>query len=228
MKKVESFYWTVSVHGVGFTCILPSRQRRGNVRMSSRRIWPWRRSELCWIWNAPDLSTMPLQLKCSSFETRMCQCLFILLCYPCLFPPARLQHLHSQSSSRFSPQSRSDLSDRLGSAAYISCQFWGVCVFPDQSETCLSSWSALNMFVSAGKSIGWFCLTVSLLPVRDFGGRKRCFSKSQKGQIKGHEKELKKYQANEIIKLPASCTLSLHIHTLHRPIVNDSNDMFSL
>lgn len=156
---------------------------------------------------------MSLQLKCSSFQTRMCQCLFILLCYPCLFPPARLQHLHSQSSSRFFPQSGSDLSDRLGSAAYISCQFWGVCVFPDQSEACLSSWSALNMFVSAGESIGWFCLTVSLLPVRDLGEtekkkieREMFFKVSEGTDKRPWKRTEEKYQLNEIIKLAASCT----------------------
>lgn len=50
------------------------------------------------------------------------------------------------SGSRFPLQSRGDLSDSQGSAAYISCQWLELCVFPHQSKACLRSWKAFNIF----------------------------------------------------------------------------------
>lgn len=144
-----------SIQGVDFTSISLSEQQHIKIWKSPLCAWPWLQCGCGVMFEMPITAPFFLNwnVQLSNPQNVSVSFSFALLL---------LSFSKCVSTSAFLKAFRrffgGDLSDGLGSAAYISCQRWELCVFPDQSEACLSSWSALNMFASAGGSTGWFCL----------------------------------------------------------------------
>lgn len=152
-----------SIQGINFPSISPSEQQQHiKIWKSSRRARPWLRRDCALCLKCPRPLHHSPSIETFHVQTKRQRPFYFALLRPSFSQRVSTSVL-SESASRSPPQSGADLSDRLGSAAYINCQRWGLCVFPDQSEACLSSWGALNVLASAGGSTGWFCLSRCLL-----------------------------------------------------------------
>lgn len=167
-----------SIQGFDFTSISPSQERHREGFGSHYIVTLTAMGLRCHVLYPPTPVHYSSLMETFHFVVfcLICRCLLLLLSF--FYPFFSSQYVSTSSPKsvgRLFPQSGGD---RPGSAAYISCQRWGLWVFPDQSEACLSSWSVLNLFTSAGGSADWFLAAGSWL------GEKRHFSESQERKIK--------------------------------------------
>ncbi len=140
---MESFHWALKYAGHPFH--FDFTIRAAAAHKDSKVITLWSTLTAAWL-----LSCLRPLLHAFAIETlysKPFKSVFYFLFFA--LPVCLSARLSLQSSRRFD----GDLSGRLGSASYINCQHWGL---PDQSEACLSSWSALNVFASAEGSAGYF------------------------------------------------------------------------
>lgn len=150
--------------GIDFTSVSPSKEQHIKIRKLSHCAWPWLQCDCCFVFKMPENSPPFLFNWDVPLSKTTCQCLFCFVTLASLRVCLPICALNSGSC--FSPQSGGDLSDSQGSAAYISCQWLELCVFPDQSKACLRSWKAFNVYSSQQEDPQAGFLPASLLLVQ--------------------------------------------------------------